>query len=76
MTEREPDYDALTYEELVALLESLTQQMASGAIGIEEAAELYERAGRVHALAAERLEKVRARIDELGGPGGATGGAG
>jgi exodeoxyribonuclease VII small subunit len=62
------DMDALTYEELVAELESLTAQMAAGDIGIEAAAELYERAGVLHAAASERLAKVQERIDKLAPP--------
>lgn len=69
---------SLTYEQLVEALEDLTGRMADGAIGIEEAVELYERAGRLHALATERLSRVQARIEGLGagtGPAG-TGPAG
>ena len=57
--------ESLTYEELVAALEELTDRMASGSIGIEEAAELYERAGALHAAAAARLAAVQERIDKL-----------
>ena len=60
----EPD-NSLTYEQLVEALEELTGRMADGAIGIEAAVELYERAGHLHALAAERLARVQARIDNL-----------
>jgi exodeoxyribonuclease VII small subunit len=56
-------YDAMTFEELVAALEELTDRMASGQIGIEEAADLYEQAERLHGLAAERLARVQARIE-------------
>jgi exonuclease VII small subunit len=49
--------------------------MASGAIGIEEAAALYEEAGALHAAAAERLERVQRRIDELRPPGEVATGA-
>lgn len=59
--------ESLTYEQLVEALEELTRRMADGAIGIEEAVELYERAGRLHALAAERLSRVQARIEGLAG---------
>lgn len=59
--------ESLTYEQLVEALEELTRRMADGAIGIEEVVELYERAGRLHALAAQRLARVRARIDALSG---------
>ncbi len=54
-----------TFEELVAALEALTDRMAAGDIGIEEATALYEEAGRLHASAAERLARVQARIQAL-----------
>jgi exodeoxyribonuclease VII small subunit len=59
------DFDGLTYEQLVAKLEELTTRMAAGDIGIEEAADLYEEAGRLHDLAAARLAAVQERIDKL-----------
>ncbi len=59
-----PD-EELTFEELVAALEALTERMASGDIGIEEAADLYERAQALHALAADRLARVQERIEGL-----------
>jgi exodeoxyribonuclease VII small subunit len=61
------DLAALSYEELVEMLEDLTRRIASGEVGIEEASELYERAGVIHRLAAERLAQVRARIERLDG---------
>jgi exodeoxyribonuclease VII small subunit len=72
MTAPERDLDALSYEELVAELESLTRRMASGEIGIEAATELYEQAGAVHAKAAERLARVRERIEKLAPPDGTS----
>lgn len=72
MTDPAPDYDAMTFEQLLDALEQLTDRMASGQIGIEEAAELYEEAGRLHALATARLERVQARIDRLRGEPGPT----
>jgi exodeoxyribonuclease VII small subunit len=59
-----------TFEELVADLEQLTDRMAAGDIGIEEATTLYEEAGRLHALAAERLARVQERIEKLQGDAG------
>lgn len=56
-------YEAMTFEELMASLEQLTDRMASGQIGIEEAADLYDQAERLHRLAAERLARVQARIE-------------
>ena len=67
MSERRPSgpADEMSYEELVAALEEMTERMASGTIGIEEAAELYEMAGALHAAAAARLAAVQERIDRL-----------
>ena len=59
-------YDRMSFEELVALLEALTDRLASNDVGIEEAADLYEQAERLHGLATERLARVQARIERLG----------
>lgn len=66
-----PDED-LTFEQLVAALEQLTERMAAGDIGIEEAADLYERAQHLHGLAAERLARVQQRIEGLAAPDAAS----
>ena len=60
------DPEQMTFEQLVAALEVLTDRLASGQIGIEEAADLYEQAERLHGLATQRLAKVQARIEALG----------
>lgn len=65
MTDSLPDVASMSYEQLVDALEQLTRRMADGQIGIEEAVELYERAGRLHAAASERLERVQRRIEAL-----------
>lgn len=59
------DVSSMTYEELVDALEQLTNRMADGDVGIEEAVDLYERAGRLHAQAAERLAAIQDRIARL-----------
>ena len=63
-------YADLTFEQLVDQLEGLIEQMASGDIGIEEAADLYERAQVLHGLAEERLRRVQERIERLSPPDG------
>lgn len=65
MAESTPEYEAMSYEQLVEALERVTNRLASDDLGIEDAADLYEEAGRLHALAAERLTKVRERIERL-----------
>jgi exodeoxyribonuclease VII small subunit len=60
--------DQRTFEELMADLESVTEQLAAGDLGIESAVDLYERAVALHQQAAARLEQVRARVDRLTTP--------
>lgn len=68
------ELEELSFEELMELLEDLTRRMADGEVGIEEAAELYERAGAVHRAASERLARVQARLAGLSqGPGAGPG---
>ena len=57
----------MTFEELVAELEAVAQAMDRGDIGIEAAADLYGRAGELHAAAAERLGRVQRRLATLRG---------
>lgn len=64
----EDDRDEATFEELMAELEEVTGRLAAGDIGIEAAADLYERAERLHARAAERLDQVRSRVERLTAP--------
>jgi len=67
MTVRGEDLGALSFEELLEALEAITRQMAAGDIGIEAVADLYEEAGRLHAEASDRLDRVRRRIEGLAG---------
>jgi exodeoxyribonuclease VII small subunit len=54
-----------TFEELMVELEEVTEQLAAGELGIEAAADLYERAQRLHSLATERLASVQERVEKL-----------
>lgn len=58
------------FEDLLGELEAVTDRLAAGEIGIEEAADLYEHASRLHREAAERLDAVRARVEKLRAPEG------
>ncbi|HUR50437.1 MAG TPA: exodeoxyribonuclease VII small subunit [Acidimicrobiales bacterium] len=57
--------DTRSFEELVAELEDVVRRMSGTDIGIEEAADLYDKARGLHDAAAARLEAVEARIAEL-----------
>jgi len=60
------DLSGLTFEQLLERLEGITRRMAAGDIGIEAVTDLYEEAGRLHAEATERLERVRRRLEVEG----------
>jgi exodeoxyribonuclease VII small subunit len=57
-----------TFEELMEELETITERLAAGDLGIEAAADLYERAEKLHAQAAERLAAVRSKVEKLAAP--------
>jgi len=59
------DPSTLSYEQLVEALERTVERMAAGEVGLEETVDLYERAGSLHDLAAERLARIQERIDRL-----------
>jgi exodeoxyribonuclease VII small subunit len=58
-----------SFEELVAQLEEITDRMAAGDIGIEDATALYEEAMHLHEQAADRLLRVQDRNEKLQSPG-------
>lgn len=60
-----PEWESMRFEELLDALEAMTRRLASGELGIEEAAALYEEAGELHALASQRLATVQERIERL-----------
>jgi exodeoxyribonuclease VII small subunit len=62
------DEAAMTFEQLVEELEATVARMAGGNLGIEEVTDLYERAGRLHAQATERLAAISERIERLTAP--------
>jgi exodeoxyribonuclease VII small subunit len=62
------DLDTLTFEQLLQRLEQVTLQLSDGELGIEAAADLYERAKVLHAAAGDRLDRVSARIAALDPP--------
>ena len=61
------DFTHRTFEDLVTELEGVAMAMDRGEIGIEEAADLYERASALHAAATDRLAGVQRRLAELRG---------
>ncbi len=67
------DLESMTFEALVNELEEVARAMDRGDIGIEEAADLYGRAGALHAAANDRLSRVQERLASLRAAPNATG---
>jgi exodeoxyribonuclease VII small subunit len=61
----QPKLDSMSFEQLLEELEMVTRQIESREIGIEAATDLYERAGLLHAAAAQRLATVEERIRSI-----------
>lgn len=59
---------SLTFEQILAVLEDVTNRMANGDLGIEAATDLYEQAELLHAAAQARLDAVEARIAKMAPP--------
>lgn len=49
----------------MAELEQVTDLLAAGEVGIEAAAQMYERAQQLHSLAAQRLAAVQEKVERL-----------
>ncbi len=64
--------DSLTFEQILSVLESVTNRLANGELGIEAAADLYEQAEILHAAAEARLAAVNARLSRLRSEGTPT----
>jgi exodeoxyribonuclease VII small subunit len=60
-----PAEDPRSFEQLMDELETITERLAGGDLGIEAATDLYEQAERLHALASDRLTQVQARVERL-----------
>lgn len=60
--------ESLTFEQLMTALETITSRLALGELDIEEAADLYEQAEALHALATRRLAQVQERVERLRPP--------
>ena len=54
-----------TFEELLASLEQAIGRLADGTAPLDELVATHERAGRLLAAAANRLESLKARADAL-----------
>jgi exodeoxyribonuclease VII small subunit len=60
-----PNFESMTFEQLLEELELVTRQIESREIGIEAATDLYERAGLLHTAAAQRLAAIESRIRSI-----------
>ncbi len=67
MADDDDSLGALSFEQLLEELERTIDRMADGSLGIEDVTDLYERAGKLHDAAADRLARIEERIRTLTG---------
>jgi exodeoxyribonuclease VII small subunit len=60
------DLEARPFDELVAELQRVVQQLEAGNAGLEESIELYRRGLQLHAACEARLRAAELKITELG----------
>ena len=66
------DIASLSFEQGLAELESIVQELESGQAPLERSIEMYERGARLKAHCEQRLEAARLRVEKIVvGPGGA-----
>lgn len=65
------DPAALSFEEALARLEAIVQQLERGDVPLEKSIDLYAEGDRLRAQCQKRLEAAQARIEQIvAGPGG------
>ncbi len=67
--DQKPDVSALSYEEAIAELETITDAIESGEIGLEKSVTEYERGVGLIKRCRELLEHAEQRIEELSADG-------
>lgn len=72
---KRPDFSALRFEEILAMLEEVVEKMSDPAVGIEEATDLFESAGELRRVAEARLNALQERVEAIASrwEGGETG---
>lgn len=70
------DISSLTFEQSLAELEAIVQELESGQAPLEQSIELYERGARLKAHCEARLEAARLKVEKIVvGPQGAAEGS-
>ncbi len=65
------DVSALSFEQALAELERIVQQLESGQAPLEQSIDLYERGAKLKAHCEAKLEQARLRVERIVvGPGG------
>ena len=69
------DIENMTFEQALAALETIVQQLERGDVPLDDSITLYERGERLRAACQQRLDAAQARIEKIvtgadGKPGG------
>lgn len=61
----EPDISRMTFEEALAALEGIVQQLERGDVPLDQSISLYERGEALRAACQQRLDAAQARIEKI-----------
>lgn len=61
----EPDISRMTFEEALAALEGIVQQLERGDVALDQSISLYERGEALRAACQQRLDAAQARIEKI-----------
>ena len=61
----QPPIDAMSFEQALAALEAIVQQLERGDVPLDQSITLYERGEKLRAACQQRLDAAQARIEKI-----------
>lgn len=62
---QQPPVDKMSFEQALAALEEIVQQLERGDVPLDQSIELYERGEKLRAACQQRLDSAQARIEKI-----------
>jgi exodeoxyribonuclease VII small subunit len=62
---QQPPVEKMSFEQALAALEEIVQQLERGDVPLDRSIELYERGERLRAACQQRLDTAQARIEKI-----------
>lgn len=65
MTEKEIDFEKISFEEAIVMLENIVRELESGRIKLDEAVSSYEKAVKLKTFCEKRLKEAQLKIEKI-----------